>query len=273
MTIKIKLPNKVRVECPTVESAVTILTRLNLKKKFAEVIRQIEKQEDTERPFTYPNSENARSFEGAPAVGGRPAEGEGFQAYAGDVNDHDAPISAPPSSYEEEEEGDVDENDDDDNDEGPETLRRRADFDDFDAPDSEEEDVDENDDDDNDEGSDDEDELEGEVVVEEDDRKLNTRSRHAGMLIADAEVENSDLQEKVKEIFLDKSMGERTRRVFDFIQTRLVFSTKDVQNFAAEELGRKMNKKTKRKIRESLKTIERNGFIQKTAKGEWRKVS
>ena len=94
-----------------------------------------------------------------------------------------------------------------------------------------------------------------------DEPKANTRSRHSASLVGG--------------IFLplEGIADERTRRLFDFVQTRLVFSTKDAQQFAEEEMGLHMSRKNRRRVRDALRTIRKAGFIEKAPHGDWRRVA
>lgn len=105
----------------------------------------------------------------------------------------------------------------------------------------------------------------------------NTRSRMSGSLSQGAD---DDAEEGYDNVYEDRRiyqpmanrLGDVSKAVFDFIQGRLVFSTADIRIHGAAELGMKLNKKNKKKLRKALKVIEAAGLIEKTAKGEWRKV-
>lgn len=288
MEIKIKLPHNVRVTCPSPESAIIVLRSLRFKADYEnlvgkneslmppsksfrpsdEVYEAVQKQ-NQEEGNSYPNSDVTRTEYGPPATAsGRPSEGEGFQAFAGrDRSDHEASLDA---EFEElevlpfsgpGEEDDVEDEEEDSSDSGLEADSNQEKFDDIDEPGSE--------------YLGDGPTIEIDVLEEDESdlRKRNTRSRHAAELAPSEEHEESDFDPQVRDIFLSSQMGERTRKVFDFIQTRKVFTTKDVQKFIKTELGLRRTAKNKRKVRDSLKTIEKTGIIQKIARGEWQKVS
>jgi len=104
--------------------------------------------------------------------------------------------------------------------------------------------------------------------------RQNTRSRMSASLFERISEEEDDESEHGRQIYqpMANRLGDVSKAVFDFIQGRLVFSTMDVRIHGATDLGLKLNKKNKKKLRKALKVIERAGLIEKTAKGEWRKT-
>lgn len=288
MEIKIKLPHNVRITCPTPETAIIILRSLHFRSEYSDLVGRIESMRSQPpsanvEEISFPNSEHARTSWGPPAVSSRPFEGEGFMAGIGQYENTEAPFSPTVRSPHDEQIEDVDDEDieissemfESEIERNEETKRRLETFNDFDDTEFNSIPEQENSYSENTNISiiDNEESSLGSLQSDEDEDdlgKANTRSMHSARLEID-DVE----EESFNPIFLpvDPKFGERTQKVFDFIQTRLVFSMKDVAKFAKEELGLKNSKKNKKKLKTSLKVIEKTGLIQKTSKNEWRKVS
>lgn len=205
MEIKIKLPNNVRVSCPTAESAIVILKSL-----------QLEEPSRTDFGDTYPNEDAGLGF-GASYSSSRPWEGESFNALA------DASAEEAISDFETPDESDFIE----------ENL------------------------------------IDGSSLFQDLEAVNNLRKKNAS---SERATVTDSLPNEENDIFLPSSVGSRTRQMFDFVRERSFFSTEEANLFAQNSMGMEMNKKNRKKILSSLKTLERAGVLQKTADG-WQKVA
>lgn len=271
--IKIELPPNIKVTCPTPETALIILRSLSYKQK------------DGDRNGLggqpYPNAEQTRREWCPPVVNtGRPQEGEGFSvgvAAAAALDDAD---SIPPQSgtidaqFEEEMVPEIPE------------VEHPSESEILDAEEQEfnryQEKLDSDDEEDDTTfvGGEETDEEEEEQEFEIDTHKgMNTRSRFSASLVDPEEEEEEGegvyVNEGANQIFqpVDSRSKENTLRVFEFIQERLMFTTKQVRKFAKKELGMKMNDKNKQRLKDELKAAETLGLIERTPSGSWQRVS
>lgn len=263
MEIKIKLPRNIKITCPTVEAAITILNSISLGKGFTEDSNQESFRPNSGLPATFP---------------GRTYEGESAFVHNFDPieDDDDAPSwedarylpSLDPDSIDFENEPSIESSQSFESfeefkneDEVPETLNSQSEFDtNLDGPETE---------------------RNPRFSGTQRTNKTTTRSRFSvsldgeNHLVENDSVSDNFFQKKSNQIFqpIEYRMKDGARAVFNFIQSRQFFSITEVNKHLKNNLKIKLSKKNKKKILKTLESLEKNGKLERISRSVWKRVS